>query len=219
LEGHSDLVNCVAFAPDGSTVATGSSDGTVRLWSVPEGKQRRVLSATGMGPVLTVAFSDDGTLFAAAGEDRAIRIWELKTGRVLHRMDGSSDAVLSIAFSPHASLIASAGRDQAVRTWRVSNGKLRSSWVGHGGRVWSVAFAPDGETLATASLDGTIRFWDVSTGRQVTQLERTPEARVIAFAADGQLLVSTGPKPAVQITELGDKSTLLAPGAELKKQL
>lgn len=219
LEGHSDLVNCVAFAPDGSIVATGSSDGTVRLWSVPDGKQRRVLSATGMGPVLAVTFSADGKLLAAAGEDRVIRVWELKTGRVLVRMDGSPDAVLAIAFSPHASILASAGRDQAVRTWRMSNGKLRSTWVGHGGRVWALAFAPDGETLASASLDGTIRFWDVYTGRQVTQLERTPEARAIAFTPEGQLLIATSLKPAVQITELGNKAQLLAPGAELKKQL
>ncbi|MFN2549043.1 MAG: serine/threonine-protein kinase [Myxococcales bacterium] len=219
LEGHSDLVNCVAFAPDGNTVATGSSDGTVRLWTVPEGRQARVLSATGMGAVLTVAYSGDGKLLAAAGEDKAIRIWELKTGRVLHRMDGPPDAVLTVAFSPHASLVASAGRDQAIRTWRVGNGKLRSTWLGHGARVWSIAFAPDGETLASASADGTIRFWDVLTGRQVTQLDRTPEARAIAFTPEGQLLISTAASPAVQITEIGDKALLLAPGAELRKQL
>ena len=219
LEGHSDLVNCVAFAPDNTTVATGSADGSVRLWAVPDGKARRVLSSAGMGAVLAVAFSPDGKLLAAAGEDRAIRIWELKTGRVLERMEGSTDAVLTIAFSPHASILASAGRDQAVRTWRVSNGKLRSTWLGHGGRVWSIAFASDGETLASASIDGTIRFWDVLTGQQVTQLERTPEARAIAFTPEGQLLISTGAKPAVQIAQLGDKAALLAPGAELKKQL
>jgi WD40 repeat protein len=123
------------------------------------------------------------------------------------------------SFSPHASILASGGLDQAVRTWRVSNGKLRSTWVGHGGRVWSVAFAPDGETLASASLDGTIRLWDVATGRQVTELNRTPEAKAIAFTPEGQLLLSTAQRPAVQISELGDKSQLLAPAAELKKQL
>ena len=100
-----------------------------------------------------------------------------------------------------------------------ANAELRSTWLGHGARVWSIAFAPDGETLASASADGTIRFWDVLTGRQVTQLDRTPEARAIAFTPEGQLLISTSAKPAVQITELGDKALLLAPGAELRKQL
>jgi len=100
-----------------------------------------------------------------------------------------------------------------------ASGKPRSVWLGHGARVWSIAFAPDGQTLASASLDGTIRFWDVATGRQVAQFERQPEARSIAFTPEGQLLVATGPKPPVQITELGDKAQLLGPAAELKRQL
>ena len=59
----------------------------------------------------------------------------------------------------------------------------------------------------------------MATGRQVAQLERQPEARSIAFTPEGQMLVSTGQRPALQITELGNKSQLLAPAAELKKQL
>jgi WD40 repeat protein/serine/threonine protein kinase len=219
MEGHTDPVNCVAFSPDGAEAATGSADGSVRLWSAPAGQSRRVLSAAGMGPVLSVAYSPDGKLIAAAGEDKLIRIWEVKTGRVLHRLEGSPEAILSIAFSPHGSILASAGRDQAIRIWRVDSGKLRSSWSGHGARVWSIAFAPDGETLASASADGTIRLWDVATGRQVAQLDRSPEARALAFSSDGQSLVSTGQQPALHLVELGDKALLLAPAAELKKQL
>src|SRR5216684_1824537 len=219
MEGHTDPVNCVAFSPDGAEAATGSADGSVRLWSAPAGQSRRVLSAAGMGPVLSVAYSPDGKLIAAAGGDKLIRIWEVKTGRVLHRLEGSPEAILSIAFSPHGSILASAGRDQAIRTWRVDSGKLRSSWSGHGARVWSIAFAPDGETLASASADGTIRLWDVATGRQVAQFDRSPEARALAFSPDGQSLVSTGQQPALHLVELGDKALLLATAAELKKQL
>jgi WD40 repeat protein len=219
LEGHADLVNCVAFAPDGATVATGSSDGTVRLWSAPGGQPRRVLSATAMGPVLAVAFSPDNALLAAGGEDKIIRIWDLKTGHVAQRLEGSPEAILSLAFSPHAPILASAGRDQAIRIWGLGPGKMRSAWTGHGGRVLSIAFAPDGETLASASVDGTIRFWDVATGRQVALMERTPEARALAFSPDGQLLVATGQRPALHLLELGEKRLLLGPVPELKKQL
>ena len=219
LEGHSDLVNAVAFAPDGTLVATGSTDGSVRLWAVPGGAFKKMLSANGMGAILTVTFSADGALVAAGGEDKMIRVWDVKTGHVTAKMEGSPDAVLAVAFSPHASILASGGRDATIRTWRVSNGKLRSLWPGHGARVWSLSFAPDGETLASASLDATIRFWDVATGREVTRMERTPEAKAIAFSPDGQLLVSTGQKPALQLVELGDKAMLLQPQPELKKQL
>ncbi|HEX4381700.1 MAG TPA: WD40 repeat domain-containing protein, partial [Myxococcales bacterium] len=183
LEGHTDLVNAVALSPDGATVATGSADGSVRLWAMPNGQQKRTLTASGMGPVLTVAFSPDGTQLAAAGEDKTIRVWELSGFKLVHRFEGSPASVLSLAFSPHGSILASAGGDEAIRTWRLSNGKLRSVWLGHGAHVFSIAFAPDGETLASASLDGTIRMWDVRSGRQVSELARQPEARSIAFTA------------------------------------
>jgi WD40 repeat protein len=37
VKGHTDSVNSVTFSPDGNTMASGSLDGTVRLWQVPEG--------------------------------------------------------------------------------------------------------------------------------------------------------------------------------------
>jgi WD40 repeat protein len=138
---------------------------------------------------------------------------------LLHRFEGSPAAVLSLAFSPHGSILASAGGDEAIRTWRLSNGKLRSTWLGHGAHVFSIAFAPDGETLASASLDGTIRMWDVHSGRQVSELQRLPEARAIAFTAEGAFLVSTGLRPAAELSELGDKSQLAPTREELEKQL
>ncbi len=218
LEGHTDLVRTVAFSPDGSGVATGSGDGTVRLWSAPAGTAGRVLTATGMGAVNAVVFSPDGKQIAAAGDDKVIRIWN-SGGKLLRKLEGSPEPLLALAFSPHGSVLASSGMDQTVRIWRLSNGKLRSTFSGHGGRVWSVAFAPDGETLASASSDGTIRLWDVRTGRNVSVLDRFTEARAVAFSSDGKLLASTGPKSALQVLELGDKAAELKPRAELARQL
>src|SRR5215813_9059102 len=65
LEGHRDAVNCLAYAPDGKTLATGSKDGTVRLWDAA-GKERATLPGHER-MVTALAFAPDGKTFATAG--------------------------------------------------------------------------------------------------------------------------------------------------------
>ena len=64
--GHTDQVNAVAFSPDGKTLASGSWDGTVKLWDVASGQNSRTLSA-GFTRVYSVAYSPDGKTLAAGG--------------------------------------------------------------------------------------------------------------------------------------------------------
>src|SRR3990172_5673875 len=70
LEGHSDCVNAVAWSPDGKTLASGSSDDTVKLWDVASGKNLATLKAEPvdyeLSHVTSVAWSPDGKTLASA---------------------------------------------------------------------------------------------------------------------------------------------------------
>jgi WD40 repeat protein len=77
FEGHAYRVNGLAISPGGRLLATGSSDRTVRVWSLESGEALRVLEGD-QGRVTSVAFSPDGSLLAAGGEDNSVIVWGLE---------------------------------------------------------------------------------------------------------------------------------------------
>ena len=75
-------VSAVAFSPDGTTVALGSSGG-VRLYSTSDSAKPAIRVSEGAGPVYAIAFSPDGKLLAAGGADGSLRLFNLKSEKIV----------------------------------------------------------------------------------------------------------------------------------------
>jgi WD40 repeat protein len=77
LVGHTNWVNGVAFSPDGKTLASASTDNTVRLWDVTSRQQVGQPLAGHVASVNGVVFSPDGKTVASASVDKTIRLWDV----------------------------------------------------------------------------------------------------------------------------------------------
>ena len=111
ITGHTDYVGCVAFSPDGKTLASGSADRTIKLWDVATGQERGPPSR-GTLEVSRLAFSPDGkTLASGGGRIRTVKLWDVATGKEPATLKGHTVPGASVAFSPDGKTLASGSRD------------------------------------------------------------------------------------------------------------
>ncbi|MFJ9634599.1 hypothetical protein ACIRU8_43600 [Streptomyces sp. NPDC101175] len=121
LDPSGNTVESIAFGPDGTTLATSSENGTVRLWNPATGRIKQTLPGAGT----IVAFSPDGTTLAAGSSDSGsgggtVSLLDIATGYARVRFVGHTAEVLSLAFSPDGHTLASADNDGTVQLWNVS---------------------------------------------------------------------------------------------------
>lgn len=187
MSGHSAAVLSVSFSPDGSLIASGSVDNTMRLWRVSEGNLLRTMRGHPF-PVTAIDFSPNGILLATGSTDSKLRIWRISDGSLQRTMEGHAGWITSIDISPNGNFLASSAQDYTVRIWRISDGRLYEMIDEGMAQVNSVKFTPDSRAIAWCEIDGTVRLRSIN-GNWLQTLKGSSIAAIsLALSPDGKWL-------------------------------
>jgi WD40 repeat protein/tetratricopeptide (TPR) repeat protein len=218
LRGNTSGPTSLAWGPD-SRLATGCSDGALKIYETTSVQEARILPGQGVGVLpgqgirsTAVAWTPDGKRLVSGSDDGRIRIWDPVARTVVLSIDGHDVAKLSpqfglirsLAWSSDGTRVASGGLDGRVKVWEARDGGEVLALPDDHGPVWSVAWSPDGTQLAASYQNGTIQV--------VEGLNQTPKvnafkaheptwvgARTLAWSPKGDSLASGGADGLVKV--------------------
>jgi WD40 repeat protein/serine/threonine protein kinase len=190
LPGHTSWIYAVAFSRDGTRLATGGWDKTLRIWDLTGGAPP-LIAEEHDSFITSLAFSPDGRRLASSDEGHNVQVLDTVTGRVVSSLRGHALGVVGLAYSTDGRSLATASEDKTVKLWDVAT-DYPIAFRDHKGWVTSLAFSKDGRRVLSGSGDRTLRIWDPATGRCQQTLGKHGEwILAAAFSPDGRYVAST----------------------------
>ena len=210
LEGHEHQVWALDVHDGRNIAATGSRDGTARIWDLATGAANRVIDTrasdaqsdlfpdTNMD-VWSVRFSPDGSQLATTGEDGMVRIWDVATGKELIAVQAHTESGQDLAFAPDGSVVYSAGDDGIVVAVDALTGS-RGDRFPHSSGLRSLDVDSAGTRMVTGAVDGSAALWDLRS-RDSLAVMRGHDGLVndVSFDRAGHLVATAGQDGTIQL--------------------
>lgn len=192
---HPNIVDAVAFQPQGNLVASGCHDGGVRLFDLVKNtvvKEIKAHTAANATMVYAIAFSADGKQLASASYDQSVKLWDVASGNLIREFKaykvkdfekGHQEAVFALALSPDGKFLASgsAGLERVIKVWNVGDGSVVRDLTNpniktatgqpsqsHPGWVYSLRWTNDGKLVSVGDAPGNrgyLAVWNPSDGK------------------------------------------------------
>jgi len=153
-----EIIEAIAFSPDGKILAASSRDKTnitsVQIWETKNWtKIVQLMQHT--EAIRSVAFAPDGSLLASGSEDNTVKVWRVGSWQLVTTLKGCGWHIQGVVFSPDGRLLATKSRDGVLTLWEVKQWKKIAKkrlkykwWLAEIIPSHIIAFSPDGKHLA-----------------------------------------------------------------------
>ncbi len=174
MQGHTGVVYCIAYFPNGEKIASGSSDKTIRIWDAYSGKAVAGAILEHPGEVEALSILPDGNRIVSGCDDGTLWIWDVNNRRCIFNANLKVQMrYVPVAFSPDGENCAFASRDGAVQIQELKEGGELKSCVRpptkSEGDIISLMFSHDGSHVISGSEDGSIVTWNAGKRRNTWQ--------------------------------------------------
>jgi WD40 repeat protein/tRNA A-37 threonylcarbamoyl transferase component Bud32 len=194
LTNHTEWVSGLAFTPDGRQLASASSDGTIRIWSVADRSELRCLWSSREG-LAGLALLPDGKTLVSGGWAGSVCFWDAagshqalahtnlaisfgfesqadvaRAGYAPGALDPKVVRRLGVAFAPDSRTFITTDPNGILGVWEVQPLRQIETLSALGSNHWGVALSADGRWLAAGDTGGKLTIWDWTTRRAVTNL-------------------------------------------------
>lgn len=156
INNEGGIIFCTGFSPDGTYIATGNQNGTIKLWN-RTGQLYKTISGH-KGSVLSLSFSYDGKYILSGSEDKTVKIWDIVKESSIMTFTGHNSQIETVDFSPSGLYCISGSGDGTIKIWDTDKSSCARTLSIHSLAVTGIKFSSNGSSIVTGSFDKTVTF-------------------------------------------------------------
>jgi len=210
-----ELIQKIAFSPDGKYVAGSGYQQIIKVWDRSTGKLIKKLKGHTAG-ILALDFHPTKPILASGSHDGTLKIWDFLHQKEIQSFTDQTVSVSGVKFSPNGNLLASSAWDKTVFVRNSSDWSLKYNLKGHTNSIIGLDFNKTGNVLVSyagnnsvSEADNSLIFWDVKTGQKICQIKDHKSGITKGFFdLDADYVFSCSNDGSVKITDYKKKKTI-----------